>query len=247
MEFIVRENGNRGKLHFNETIFIKNFVLIFYPNFLQRSLNVEYNCIKLVKEKSFFTPRSKKTTYKWHFFAQISIVEKKTQKKYSICIQYSNPVTIKSADKIPKDICQNNFVFEYLFTWTWDWAGIAMDSIEFFSDNHFFIRKHDCPSSSTLQYLVLFTAKILNWRIKLVNTTYIQGISLWNVSFKSTLTDRSMHVRFCLKVSVNSLGYGIWISSTSFQKSNIGWPQKPPTENSTWVFMILSFFFKTPN
>ena len=27
-----------------------------------------------------------------------------------------------------------------------------------------------------------------------------------------------------------------------FKKSNIGWPQKPPTENSTLVFMILSIF-----
>ena len=56
------------------------------------------------------------------------------------------------------------------------------------------------------------------------------------------LTDRNMQVRFCLKVSVYSWDYGIWVSSTSFQKSNIGWPQKPPTENSTSVFMILSIF-----
>ena len=45
-----------------------------------------------------------------------------------------------------------------------------------------------------------------------------------------------------MKVPVYSWGYGIWVSSTSFQKSNIGWPQKPPTENSTSVFMILSIF-----
>ena len=78
----------------------------------------------------------------------------------------------------------------------------------------------------------------------------LQGISLWNVSIKLTVTDRNMQVRFCLKVPVYSWGYGIWVSSTSFQKSKIGWPQKPPTENSTWVFMILSkkfFFFKTRN
>ena len=30
----------------------------------------------------------------------------------------------------------------------------------------------------------------------------IQGISLWNVSFKLTLTDRNMQVRFCLKVDL---------------------------------------------
>ena len=33
-----------------------------------------------------------------------------------------------------------------------------------------------------------------------------------------------------MKVSVYSWGLGIWVSSTSFQKSNIGWPQQPPTE-----------------
>ena len=68
----------------------------------------------------------------------------------------------------------------------------------------------------------------------------LQGVSYLSVFFKLTLTDRNMQVRFCLKVSVYSWGYGIWVSSTSFQKSNIGWPQKPPTENSTSVFMILS-------
>ena len=28
-------------------------------------------------------------------------------------------------------------------------------------------------------------------------------------------------------------GYDFCVSLTSFQKSNIGWPQKPPTENSS--------------
>ena len=77
----------------------------------------------------------------------------------------------------------------------------------------------------------------------------LQGISLWNVSFKLTLTDRNMQVRFCLKVSVYSWDYGIWVSSTSFQKSNIGWPQQPPTEKLLKFHLIfhdstkkLSFF-----
>ena len=33
-----------------------------------------------------------------------------------------------------------------------------------------------------------------------------------------------------MKVSVHSLGLGIWVSSTSFKKSNMDWPQQPPTE-----------------
>ena len=69
----------------------------------------------------------------------------------------------------------------------------------------------------------------------------LQGISLWNVSFKLTLTDRNMQVRFCLKVSVYSWGYGIWVSSTSFQKSNIGWPQQPPTETVPYISESLDY------
>ena len=33
-----------------------------------------------------------------------------------------------------------------------------------------------------------------------------------------------------MKVSAYSWGLGIWVSSTSFQKCNKGWPQQPPTE-----------------
>ena len=79
-----------------------------------------------------------------------------------------------------------------------------------------------------------------------VNNSLIQGISLWNVSFKLTLTDRNMQVRFCLKVSVYSWGYGIWVSSTSFQKSNIGWPQQPPTEMVPYISESLDFWWTIP-
>ena len=33
-----------------------------------------------------------------------------------------------------------------------------------------------------------------------------------------------------MMVSVYAWDWGIWVSSTSFLKSNIGWPQQPPTE-----------------
>ena len=35
-------------------------------------------------------------------------------------------------------------------------------------------------------------------------------------------------------------GYDFCVSLTSFQKSNIGWPQKPPTENDS----VKNFFFQ---
>ena len=79
---------------------------------------------------------------------------------------------------------------------------------------------------------------------------YIQGVSHWNVSFKMPLTDRNMQVRFCLKLCVYSWGLEIWVSSTSFQKSNIGWPQQPPTEKVLKFNMIFhdstkNFVFQT--
>ena len=69
----------------------------------------------------------------------------------------------------------------------------------------------------------------------------LQGVSHWNVSFKLTLTHRNMQVRFCLKVSAYSWGHGILVSSTSFQKNNIGWPQQPPTERVSNISEKLDF------
>ena len=72
---------------------------------------------------------------------------------------------------------------------------------------------------------------------------HIQGVSHWNVSFKMALTDRNMQVRFCLKVSVYSWGLEIWVSSTSFQKSSIGWPQQPPSEKVPYISENLDFWW----
>ena len=52
-----------------------------------------------------------------------------------------------------------------------------------------------------------------------------------------------------IKASVYSRGVAIWVSSTSFQKSDIGWPHQPPREKLlkfNGIFMILSkkFFFQ---
>ena len=69
----------------------------------------------------------------------------------------------------------------------------------------------------------------------------IQGISLWNVSFKLTLADRNIQVIFCLKVVLKSWDWIFLGTTTSFQKTNIDWPHQPPTETlsilvKNWVF-----------
>ena len=60
----------------------------------------------------------------------------------------------------------------------------------------------------------------------------LQCISYWNLFYELTLTDRNMQTRFYFKVVLKSQGSDIWVSSTSFQKSNIGWPQQPPTNGN---------------
>ena len=48
--------------------------------------------------------------------------------------------------------------------------------------------------------------------------------------FELTLADRNMQVRFSLKVVLEFCDLIFFGITTSFQKSNIGWPQQPPTE-----------------
>ena len=74
----------------------------------------------------------------------------------------------------------------------------------------------------------------------------IQGPSWQSVYFKLPLMDRNVQVRLCLKVSVYSWDWGIWVSSTSYQKSNIFCPQQPPTEKETDIRGNLYFWWFIP-
>ena len=55
---------------------------------------------------------------------------------------------------------------------------------------------------------------------------YVQGISLWNVSFKLTLTDINMLFWFCLKVDLECWDWIFLGITTSFQKSLTSLRQK---------------------
>ena len=72
----------------------------------------------------------------------------------------------------------------------------------------------------------------------------LQGISCWNIFYDLTLTDKNMQARICSKVVLKSWDLDIWVLSTSFQKSNIGWPQQPLTERVLKFNMI--FPYSTP-
>ena len=49
-----------------------------------------------------------------------------------------------------------------------------------------------------------------------------------------------------IKASVYSQGAVIWVSSTCFQKSNIAWPQQPPTEKVPNISEKLDFWWSIP-
>ena len=52
------------------------------------------------------------------------------------------------------------------------------------------------------------------------------------------LRDRKTNISFDLWCLEASRGLDICVSSTSFQKNDIGWPQQPPTENVLKFNMI---------
>ena len=80
------------------------------------------------------------------------------------------------------------------------------------------------------------------WRLGIIFISVIQGISFWCVQSKSSLRRWRIHNFIELWCQVGSRGLEIWVSSTSFQKSNIGWPQQPPTERVSNISKKLDFW-----
>ena len=66
----------------------------------------------------------------------------------------------------------------------------------------------------------------------------LQGVSEWTDISKSALRGRKINNFIELWFLVASRGLGICVSSTSFQKNYIGWPQQPPTEKVLKFNMI---------
>ena len=67
----------------------------------------------------------------------------------------------------------------------------------------------------------------------------LQGISYWSVKSNSAMRGRRIIHFIELWFIVGLRGLEIWVSSTSFQKSNMGWPQQPPTEKVLKFNLIL--------
>ena len=60
------------------------------------------------------------------------------------------------------------------------------------------------------------------------------------------LRDRRTNISFDLWCLVASRGVDICVSSTSFQKNDIGWPQQPPTERVSDISEKLDFWWSIP-
>ena len=79
---------------------------------------------------------------------------------------------------------------------------------------------------------------------KLKRAFFIQGVSHWRMQSKSALRVRRINNFIDLWYLVASGGLHICVSSTSFQKNEIGWPQQPLTEKVLKFNMI--FYDSTP-
>ena len=94
---------------------------------------------------------------------------------------------------------------------------------------------------ATLQNNLLKAKKSVCNSSKIACYSLIQGISHWSVTSKSALRGRRIHNFIELWCLVGSRGLDIWVSSTSFQKNNIGWPLQPLTVrvsaiSENWIF-----------
>ena len=72
--------------------------------------------------------------------------------------------------------------------------------------------------------------QLQNIKIHLPSFKLIQGVRGQSGLFNLTLRERNIQVRLYLKVVLKCRLVDILIIRTNFQKSNLGWPQQPPTE-----------------
>ena len=74
----------------------------------------------------------------------------------------------------------------------------------------------------------------------------LQGVSHWRVQSKLSLIGSRIDNFSNLWCPVASGGSYILVSSTSFQKNDIGWPQQPPTKRVSNISEILDFWWSIP-
>ena len=76
--------------------------------------------------------------------------------------------------------------------------------------------------------------------------TNLHDVSYWRLQSKLALTGRRIDDSSKLWCPVASGGSYILVSSTSFQKNDISWPQQPPTKRVSNISEILDFWWSIP-
>ena len=84
---------------------------------------------------------------------------------------------------------------------------------------------------------------ISDWNICFIHSVRGQSFFFFNLA----LTERNMHVKFDLKLSVYSLGLEIWPLSFKFNFGLMGWPQQPPRERVPKINKIVGFWWSIPH
>ena len=143
-------------------------------------------------------------------------------------------LTLKIRTRNLKNSCRRNGPFK---SWKLGLGGLNFFNFQLFFTNKTFLTNKWMSFSSTDSALEILT--------------YVQGISYWSVKSNSARRGRSINHFIDSWFIVGSGGLEIWVSSTSFQKSNIDWPQQPLTEK-VLVFNLIfhdstpkHYFFKT--
>ena len=68
-----------------------------------------------------------------------------------------------------------------------------------------------------------------------------------NGFFNLVLTERNVHVKFDLMLSVYSLGLDIWLLTFKFNFGLIGWPPQPPREMVPKINKIVDSWWSIPH
>ena len=100
------------------------------------------------------------------------------------------------------------------------------------------ITSNSCILKKNCKYTFLLE-KNKNFEKK--NRNRIQGVSVQNVKYKVMITVGLSYIKKHSWWLVCSQESTIWVSSKKFQKSNIGWPQQPPTKKMLKFKTILFY------
>ena len=116
-----------------------------------------------------------------------------------------------------------------------------------YSGTNFFDLKFEWTSYyNCFKFMVILVENSKIQQIQFLKPYIVQGVSYWSMQSKSALRGRRINNFIDLWCLVASGGLDICVSSTSFQKNDIGWPQQPLTERVSDISEKLDFWRSIP-